>query len=651
MADETVRVLMEVVGQDNLRQLEAQVQRDREEIVRLQKAIQSLGATPGGMGSPQYTALINQQKAFAQSIVNTNALIKDQKKQLDTAGFNGQRATTAGMMVMNVGAMVEDAQYGFRAVANQLPMLGMQLAMLSGKSMATGMAVGGLTALVATLGYQLYASNDAIKGFIDSIGTGFQDTLRSATFGLYNPPTELMQRMSATADANQKTGLQAFEAVGGIGTDEQATNARIFKEAVSVFGGKRLQAAMESGPGLDQAGRDKFVKEALQSILKSDYKASAMASGSGLATMSEFVTPNVDIKPFDPTIAPTQDQVRRAEAQGGNAWRAELERRKNDAGMVLDAASHGRNIDNVASRIGQKDRADWDRAMEIARDREARSSEKQYTARLRQATNVDPGIKADDSLTRKLERINDALAEFGERTSEVVETMVDLNERYRLGAMSQKEYEAALARVSEAHETLRKKEEDLLETRRLTRVDIAQTGVRVNQAHADAIAAPGLQGVIARMGMGPHRPEDVAKFAGEEHRQRALEALRARFGAARAMAAPGVGGALARQMLGRQAQEAENRMIFQGHLQEFLQAPDAAGQKEAAGKVPVNMRQMFNMQAGAILQQRRMGLMPGPEAFKANMAREGAELRLNDAGNVLLDAGQLLLRAANQFVW
>jgi hypothetical protein len=137
-------------------------------------------------------------------------------------GWLAKNASTLGMTMFNVGAMIEDSQYGFRAVANQLPMLAMQIGQLTEMSSALAMSMGGVAGIVATVGYQLYVNMDRITG-------------RGPNYFERQATAEEAAKKAAEAEAKKRASdIASFE---GILSDPEARRAAQFRQAVGNAGG------------------------------------------------------------------------------------------------------------------------------------------------------------------------------------------------------------------------------------------------------------------------------------------------------------------------------------------------------------------------------------------------------------------------------
>jgi hypothetical protein len=146
-------------------------------------------------------------------------------------GGMADRGVAGAMFVMTAGAAMEDAQYGFRAVANNLPMVVSSFAMLAGASGPAGMAIGGLVATIGALGSVAYNNSETVKGFVDGILNAFRGTTpeQAATI-----KAQEAQRAKMQADASK-----AIDA--SIANDPQTRKrAEAFQKALDQFGAGKL---------------------------------------------------------------------------------------------------------------------------------------------------------------------------------------------------------------------------------------------------------------------------------------------------------------------------------------------------------------------------------------------------------------------------
>jgi hypothetical protein len=152
--------------------------------------------------------------------------------QVGTAGGGAAQA------LFQLGAAVDDAQYGFRGVANNIPMIVMALG---------GAGLAGAVSIAVTAIYQLHTHSDMLKekflGIAPAVNTA-ADALRRYADQAKNAEkaTERLgaKRAAETLGKVQEAGEKAEVALSA---DEETANRR-YREAQERFGGKNVGAAL-----------------------------------------------------------------------------------------------------------------------------------------------------------------------------------------------------------------------------------------------------------------------------------------------------------------------------------------------------------------------------------------------------------------------
>lgn len=115
---------------------------------------------------PRQLAAINQSiVSLGNNLAAASARGSAFGSGLGSAGRQAQQAFGgAGMAMMQLGAIVDDVQYGFRGVVNNIQPLGTTLATAMGASTAGAMAFGGALGIASVAAYQLFQNWDKIFG-------------------------------------------------------------------------------------------------------------------------------------------------------------------------------------------------------------------------------------------------------------------------------------------------------------------------------------------------------------------------------------------------------------------------------------------------------------------------------------------------------
>lgn len=146
MADqtETYKILLQIDGEEKLRKLAQEVEVEEK---ALRKLAQQAAAT--GQSQSAFFALAEQH---AQKIQALNGRIAETQKQMQAAGVGASRT---GQAMQQLGYVVDDVQYGFKGIANNIaPLL---------TSLGAGAGLAGTVAIVSIAATQLYERWDDIQ--------------------------------------------------------------------------------------------------------------------------------------------------------------------------------------------------------------------------------------------------------------------------------------------------------------------------------------------------------------------------------------------------------------------------------------------------------------------------------------------------------
>ena len=197
------------------------------------------------------------------------------KQQLDTAEASAQaasqrigrsfgRGSDAAMGLLYLGQTVDDLQYGFRAIVNNIPQIAMAFGAGAGTAGAIGIAAVAVSQLInhweelkASVGESqafedASAAIETIAKAIDDVsrttsGRSFMELLLGPNFMSEKAPiNELLRYFGLDANSraagrqvarDKAEGEAAQEAVGKVGSKDAAERARMFRDAVEEYGG------------------------------------------------------------------------------------------------------------------------------------------------------------------------------------------------------------------------------------------------------------------------------------------------------------------------------------------------------------------------------------------------------------------------------
>jgi len=141
---EEYKIILRIDGEEKLRKL-------AEEVSKEEQALRKLAQQAAATGQSQQ-AFFAQADIHAKRLVGLNNLIAETQKQLQSAGVGASRA---GQAMQQLGYVVDDVQYGFKGIANNVaPLL---------TSLGAGAGLAGTVAIVSIGMTQLYEHMDDIQ--------------------------------------------------------------------------------------------------------------------------------------------------------------------------------------------------------------------------------------------------------------------------------------------------------------------------------------------------------------------------------------------------------------------------------------------------------------------------------------------------------
>lgn len=141
---EEYKIILRIDGEEKLRKL-------AEEVSKEEQALRKLAQQAAATGQSQ-SAFFAAAEVHAQRIQGLNGKIAETQKQLQSAGVGASRA---GQAMQQLGYVVDDVQYGFKGIANNVaPLL---------TSLGAGAGLAGTVAIVSIGMTQLYEHMDDIQ--------------------------------------------------------------------------------------------------------------------------------------------------------------------------------------------------------------------------------------------------------------------------------------------------------------------------------------------------------------------------------------------------------------------------------------------------------------------------------------------------------
>ena len=213
---------------------------------------------------------------------------------------------SAAMGLQMLGQTLDDLQYGFRSVVNNIPQIVAAFGGGAGLAGGVGIAAVALNQVISHLDelkataemspqlQQLISQIEDLAKAVDDVskaatGQGFQDLLAGLLGGgKIGKAMEALglggaARAAGAADARmQAAGLKAQEEVGKVTSSEKQERAKLFRDALESYGGgeKLIQdyaaRLMNRFPGMDQGRANGMSAQAIQQALQGGAFAGGM---------------------------------------------------------------------------------------------------------------------------------------------------------------------------------------------------------------------------------------------------------------------------------------------------------------------------------------------------------------------------------------
>lgn len=293
-------------------------------------------------------------------------------------GSSSGGAMRSTMALMALSSAIDDAQYGFRGVVNNLPFMAGLFTENAEKAMKLGAAFqlagvainiwinnwdeakklfgsfGGDTAGIldwfAELGDRALSAGASVSEFVLSLGG-----IRGVSFSAADLAAAGQQR--AEQAARTKRAGKAAETLGGIGAEGTSERAAAFREAIAQFGGgealnRAIEAKVDALGGSDEmkGRRRESILDTLGRALRGDRSAIAAATSGplGNAQLGSFYAKNSP-------EAKAREKAEREELRRIGEEREEMDRLKEEAAELdrRDAEKAAQERDREADRLAK----------------------------------------------------------------------------------------------------------------------------------------------------------------------------------------------------------------------------------------------------------------------------------------------------------
>lgn len=278
--------------QASLKRAEAALQRTKIQVEQLQREFAAGNITAqqlaDGLGKLQ-----RMEAALNSEIAATNGLLQ-RSGGMFSQFFTGLKGVHDGsrngaMGVLMLSQAIEDAQYGFQAIVNNIPSVVMGLGGSAGLAGAVSLAAIAVNTWIRNWEYATDLVKDTswvkagVEGFRSIADAALSAAASVANFSPVSLTTKDVEAVKAQkkADAERKTEAEAAtKAAKGIGQEGDTERAAAFKQAVQAFGGGEalLKQAVEAGKRLGgteqtQRRREEQTRIAFGDALKGDQGA------------------------------------------------------------------------------------------------------------------------------------------------------------------------------------------------------------------------------------------------------------------------------------------------------------------------------------------------------------------------------------------
>ncbi len=283
MADNVIARAIVEIGATGVADAKAQ-------IATLEKGVKTLeaGYKTGKVSLNEYIRGVatfrNEIKQLATGVAQAEAAIKKYGSAQAASAAMAKKASASVQQAGSQGAMglmvlsqtIDDAQYGFKSIVNNLPQLGMAVGSAFGMSTEAAMKFGGAIGIAgvaintwiknwddakeafggdwsSNISKKFYEITDAIL----SAGAAVVNFSRSASLTQIDLAriARAKEQKKATKEQNEADAKAAESSVSGVDSDATQERGKAFKEALEAYGGGDKLRAELSGPMEQQALR------------------------------------------------------------------------------------------------------------------------------------------------------------------------------------------------------------------------------------------------------------------------------------------------------------------------------------------------------------------------------------------------------------
>lgn len=607
MPDEVFRLINEIQGMERVRELTEQYRKEEQVAIDLRKQLIALGQTQDQIAAnPAF-------RAIAENLVRTRNEIHAVERS------SGVMARNFGNSMYMLQATIEDAQYGIRAVANNLPLLFSEFGRQLGISNTTAMSLGALAGLVA-MNIQIWTKNaDDFRRVMQDIGFG--PALDAISSKVRKIGEDLkVWTAGGTAPSWFRQLEDLFPVLGAARQGYEAVSPRVSGMTAETIrqveeDNKRAADAAKERAELAKSteGRLKEMRATAATERGEDFTRALRGTPGGAEQLAERMI-------RERMAGMTPEQLNKIVRLPGGE---EVTTRERIRRGVYEAIGHAMKGDEAF--MGQVFGASETLKQQYEAARALRAEKTEYEQRVSEAEGVIGKIKLNSQDQDEIQRLKEELARTEKDGNAAAiraakKAYLDKVEQLMgLAPLAAREEQDRQAFNRRAEEDLRRQVEDQQIRERMELQD--------QNPNAEEMAEALVSGARGNLRTANRRALNAYFAMGQA-------SLRSR-------------GGMGRQLLGRQYRMAVGQMQLGEALEDFFLAETPEARQtvlDRVGRMSPQMRQQFNVMRNQYQMMQRMGLAPTNEEMRAQIEflkatnrQEAAVEKFNTAVDKLLN--------------
>lgn len=274
MPTEEYLIIQKVEGEDRVRRLTDAIRADEQALAAHIASLRSFGVANVAADADvqRLTAAIKAQSA---DLARTQAALQQTDRALGRAG-------SWSNALIQVGYAVDDLQYGFKGIANNIAPLLSSIPGLQG--------IAGPIAIASVAAYQLYEHWDKFQALVK--GSALEGPVGELT-NYYRGLAEAIGLASSAADKLAEAGKKASAETAKVVGTEQEVRGRAFTEAVKAQGGGAdveadvIRRYREANPGRSAKDQEHDIAQ-----LQLEFAAAQKGEAGAIGHVSPYLSPD-----------------------------------------------------------------------------------------------------------------------------------------------------------------------------------------------------------------------------------------------------------------------------------------------------------------------------------------------------------------------